>query len=326
MINIGNLLDVCGISYTGKQLSKLDNLVNKLLKKLSLQQFDANETTPNVSIIVSTSGSLPDSVDNSRNEDFASETKLKSMEELDFKHEPYYNSTIKEEIQEEIEIEIKEECPKDPFASLETFDDSESGESIKSFVCDTHDASFKLKSDCISHIATVHERKNPLSREPCTSDNVPKEYRENNKSFISDTCDADFQQKSDCISHIATVHEGKKLKSNYIATVSSQNIIIDEHSASTSNNFCLKRGKTSDTKEGKKPRLYKCSVPQCKLKVEKYFSYPSNEKQRALWLEAFGLTKYKSRAIICKSHFLKSDIVTRNLKWGAVPTLNLPDM
>ena len=89
--------------------------------------------------------------------------------------------------------------------------------------------------------------------------------------------------------------------------------------------FCLKMGKTSDTEESKKPRLYKCSVPQCKLKVEKYFSYPSNEKQRALWLEAFGLTECKSRDRICKSHFLESDIVTRNLKYGAVPTLNLPD-
>ena len=85
-------------------------------------------------------------------------------------------------------------------------------------------------------------------------------------------------------------------------------------------NFCFKMGKTSDSeesKESKKPRLYKCSVPQCKSKVEKYFSYPSNEKQRALWLEAFGLTECKPRAIICKCHFLESDIVTRNLKFGA---------
>ena len=153
-----------------------------------------------------------------------------------------------------------------------------------------------------------------------------KEKEGSYRSFVCETCKASFKQKSDCISHIATVHEGKKLKSNYIATVSSPNIIIDQHSASTSNNFCLKRGRTSDTEGGKKTRLYKCSVPQCKLKVEKYFSYPSNEKQRALWLKAFGLTECKSRAIVCKSHFLESDIVTRNLKWGAVPTLNLPYM
>ena len=302
MINIGKLLDACGISYTDKQLSKLDNLVNKLLKKLSLQQFDANETTPNVSIIVSTSGSLPDSVDNSRNEDFASETKLKSMEELDFKHEPYYNSTIKEEIQEEIEIEIKEECPKDPFASLETFDDSESGESIKSFVCDTHDASFKLKLDCISHIATVHEGKNPLSREPCTSDNVPKEYRENNKSFISDTCDANFRQMSDCISHIPTVHEGKKLKSNYIATVSSPNIIIDQHKASSSNTVTLKHSKELITKlKSKWPALtlandnsLKC--PKCNFETSRQHSLDLHVQSSHISCEQCGQVFYGHRA------------------------------
>ena len=44
MINIGNLLDACGISYTEKQLVKLDKLVNELFKRLSIQQFDSNAT------------------------------------------------------------------------------------------------------------------------------------------------------------------------------------------------------------------------------------------------------------------------------------------
>ena len=44
MIDIGSLLDACGISYTEKQLVKIDKLVNELFKKLSLQQFDSNET------------------------------------------------------------------------------------------------------------------------------------------------------------------------------------------------------------------------------------------------------------------------------------------
>ena len=100
MINIGTLLDACGISYTDKQLSKLDNLVNKLLEKLSLQQLDSNETATHDS----TSDSLPDSEDKSRNEHLVSETKLNSMEEFNFKHEPYYNNTIKEEILEDIHL------------------------------------------------------------------------------------------------------------------------------------------------------------------------------------------------------------------------------
>ena len=124
MINIGNLLDSCGIYYTDKQLSKLDKLVNDLLKKLSLQQLDSNET----SSLVFTSDCIPDSEDKSRNEDFASETKLKSMEEFDFKHETYYNNTMKEETLADIAIEIKEEFPKDPFASLETLNDSQGRE------------------------------------------------------------------------------------------------------------------------------------------------------------------------------------------------------
>ena len=38
MIKIGSLLDACGISYTDKQLEKLDKLCDELLKKLILQQ------------------------------------------------------------------------------------------------------------------------------------------------------------------------------------------------------------------------------------------------------------------------------------------------
>ena len=118
MINIGNLLDFCGISYTEKQLVELDKLVNELLKKLSLQQFDSNGTKQQ-------HDSTLDSEDKSRNEDFYSETKLKPMEKFDFKSDLHYDSTIKEEILEESDIEIKEEPANDPFASLETLNNSE---------------------------------------------------------------------------------------------------------------------------------------------------------------------------------------------------------
>ena len=91
MIVIRNLLDACGISYTDKQLAKLEKLLHELLKKLSLQQFDSNETTQQ-------HDSISDSEDKSRNGDFASETELKPMEEFDFKPETYYNNTINEEI------------------------------------------------------------------------------------------------------------------------------------------------------------------------------------------------------------------------------------
>jgi len=168
MINIGILLDVCEISYTDLQLAKLDKLVNELLKKLSLQQFDSNKS-------IQQHDSTLDSEAKSRSEDFAIETKLKPMEEFDLKSEPDCNITIAEEITES-EIEIKEEFPNDPFASLEIFNNSENDsdimheenrESNKSFVCFTCDASFKQKSDCISHIATVHEQKKPFKCDEC---------------------------------------------------------------------------------------------------------------------------------------------------------------
>ena len=113
MINIGNLLDACGISYTEKQLAKL----NKLLKKLSLQQFNSNETTQQ-------HDSISDSEDKSRNEGFDEETKLipfqTAIYEIDFEPEPHYNNIVKAEILEESVIEIKEE-----FAFLETLENSE---------------------------------------------------------------------------------------------------------------------------------------------------------------------------------------------------------
>ena len=90
MINIGNLLDACGISYTEMQLAKLDKLINELLKNLSLQQFDSNESTQN--------NPIPVSEDKSRNEDFVNKTVLKPLQdyvqEFEIKPEPHSSNTI----------------------------------------------------------------------------------------------------------------------------------------------------------------------------------------------------------------------------------------
>ena len=111
MITIGNLLDACGISYTDKQLVKLDKLVNELLKTLRLQQ--SNETTKH------------DSIPDSRNEDFERETELKPFQHStqEFVIEPEQSRT-KEKKAKEILLEIKKEFPKDPFVSLETLNNS----------------------------------------------------------------------------------------------------------------------------------------------------------------------------------------------------------
>ena len=112
MIEIGNLLDTCGISYTDKQLEKLDKLIKKLLKKLCLQQYESNKTSQN--------HSNPNSEDKLRNEDFANQTGLKTSqhcrEKFRFEPEPHCNNTIKEE--------IKKEFYHEPYVSLEEFNNS----------------------------------------------------------------------------------------------------------------------------------------------------------------------------------------------------------
>ena len=173
MINIGNLLDACGISYTEKQLVKLDKLVNKLLKQLSLQQFVSNETTKH------------DSTPYSRTKDFPSKIEITrsqhSIQEFNIELEACYNNTIIDEIPKGNEIEIKEEFLKDPFASLETINNSKDiSDVVHEEIVESNDSSlpiiektsnFKCKfcnEDFISknklnwHISKVHNSYPPI--------------------------------------------------------------------------------------------------------------------------------------------------------------------
>ena len=118
MINIGNLLDACGISYTERQLVKLDKLVNKFLKHLStktLQQFASNETTKHDSIPYSRTKNVASKI-----EIFKITPSQHCIQEFHIEPEPCYNNEIMVGIPKENEIETKEEFPKDPFASSET--------------------------------------------------------------------------------------------------------------------------------------------------------------------------------------------------------------
>ena len=150
IIDIGNLLDFCGISYTEEQLLKLNKLVNQLWKKLSLQQFDSNGTKQQ-------HDSTLDSEDKSRIEAFCSEMKLKPMKKFDFKSDLDYNNEIKEEVQEESDIEIKEEFANDPFASLETFDNSENVSDL------VHEENIEIIDSLQDeHVKSVHDGLKPL--------------------------------------------------------------------------------------------------------------------------------------------------------------------
>ena len=224
MINIGSLLDNCGISYTDKQLAKLDKLLHELLNKLSLQQFDANGTTPH--------GSIPDSEDRLRNEDFASETELKPFQhysqEFDFESEPHYNHIIKEEIVEESSIEIKEELPNDLFANLETLNSSEgiinvhenqnlnldNRETLECYICEKK---FSRKDYLKRHEDSVHKKKKhqcPICHktfsQKCEIKQHTDSVHEKKKPHKCQICDKSFARKYELKTHTEIVHEKKK--------------------------------------------------------------------------------------------------------------------
>ena len=232
MIDIGSLLDACGISYTDKQLTKLDKLLHEILKKLSLQQFDANETTQH--------GSIPDSEDRFRNEDFASETELKPfqhyIQKFDFESEPHYNHIIKEEIVEESSIEIKEELPNDPFASLETINNSNDiSDMVHEKDIESNNSSFPIIENVL-HKSEKTSKKRPslslsvslhcpmcmfeTSRKNCLDAHIKShinlDNRESSKNILITTfecyiCEKKFPRNYDLKRHEDSVHKKKKL-------------------------------------------------------------------------------------------------------------------
>ena len=151
MINITNLLDACGISYTDKQLAKLEKLFDELLKKLILQQYDFDETTQQ-----------HDFEQNASNEEFSNDTKLKPfqhcIEELEIKPEPQNENAIKEEIAEEGLTEIKEEFPNDPFAPLEMLNNCKII-SITPYKCSVCQITFVSHEEVLEHACVQSNEK-----------------------------------------------------------------------------------------------------------------------------------------------------------------------
>ena len=87
MINIGILLDVCGIAYSGTQLLKLETLVNNLIKKL-LEKNSSNPDPLNIS-------------DDNIKQEFDEENLLEIKDDL-------FNEPI------ENPLEIKDNVPNEP--------------------------------------------------------------------------------------------------------------------------------------------------------------------------------------------------------------------
>ena len=239
MINIGNLLDACGISYTDKQLAKLDKLVNELLQKLSLQQFACDKTLQ--------CDSIPVSLDKSRNENFVNRTVLKPFQELDIKPEPHSSTIIMEEIVEDSMIEICQTCGlefgnkavlkihnslvhpeenkddqnsdlvgNDPFVSLQTFDNSKHVSDSVQENCNRNKNNAKHDVETIEKIPTILEETEIQMQEPdahCEESaklNMDTSVHEKKKPFKCDICDYNFFEKGNLKRHTDSVHEGKK--------------------------------------------------------------------------------------------------------------------
>ena len=189
---------------------------------MSLQQFDANETIQH--------GSIPNSEDRLRTEDFTSETELKPFhhynQEFDYESERQYNNIIKEEAVEEISIEIKEEFPNDPFANLETLNSSESIINVQ----ENQNLNFqKVKLDpctkkrpSLSLSGSLHcpMCKFETSRKNCLDAHIKShinlDNRESSKNILITTfecyiCEKKFPGKYDLKRHEDSVHKKKKL-------------------------------------------------------------------------------------------------------------------
>ena len=232
MINIASLLDACGISYTEKQLVKLDKLVDKLLKQLRLQQFVSNETTKH------------DSIPYPRTKDFESKIEITPsqhcMQEFHIEPELCYNNTIIDEMPKESVIEIKEELPKDPFESLETISHSQDisdmvneenvernngsiliTEKTPNFKCKFCNEYLISKTKLNWHISQVHNSYSPIKegileeneneiKEEIANDSFASLETFNNFNRFCLRCDQTFSSKQDLVQHINNVHNNKE--------------------------------------------------------------------------------------------------------------------
>ena len=160
MINIGTLLDACGISYTAKQLKKLDRLFNHLVKGNIFKNFPGIGSKDNSYKDLSPHfKSLKVYFIENKEKESLSENNCSKY----FEPETENNVVIKEEILEESVLEIKDEF--DPLTTLETFENCE-------YISDTTYEEYNQKTENEDHNSTL------------ISDTINKDFKQLSKNTV----------------------------------------------------------------------------------------------------------------------------------------------
>ena len=214
MIDTGLLLDICEISYTEKQLTRLDKLINDFIKEHIIKNFHGIGISREKSYL-----------------DLSAELKLKSLKVyfIDTKGEDSFkscdqnlepgtknNDIIKEEFFEESVLEIKDEF--DPFANLDTIENSK-------YIGNTEYEDNNLHKERSNNLEEVEKFKDIndssfkdycLNAENKQENPMPKKKRRRKKQAVQTKtktifrckyCKEDFNNKEQLKMHTSQTHD-----------------------------------------------------------------------------------------------------------------------
>ena len=203
MINIGTLLDACGISYTAKQLKKLDRLFNHLVKGNIFKNFPGiGSKDSSYKDLSSHVKSLKVYFIENKEKEPLSENNCSKY----FEAETENNVVIKEELLEESVLEIKDEF--DPLTTLETVENceyisdntyeecsqnTETEDKNSTFISDTINKDLKIDSKNTKE--GFNQKKKLKRKRPAV--NIGNKCR---------YCKEDFSDKDQLRTHISQVH------------------------------------------------------------------------------------------------------------------------
>jgi hypothetical protein len=155
MINIGILLDEWGISYTEKQLTRLDKLIDDFIKDQIWENFyriGSKATNQDLSTKLNSKSFKVYCIDTKKEE-------ITKDCDLNFEPDTENNDKIEEESFEERVIEIKDEF--DPFSNLEAIESSKIPSPETPLHCEFCDFTCTLNDDIFKHHSNQHKSKPP---------------------------------------------------------------------------------------------------------------------------------------------------------------------